>query len=168
MENTFKAIETQEELDKIIQKRLAQKDRELAETIKGYLKPEEVEELKADFEKQLLESKQALEDAKAKLKEHDAEVSSLKERAAAAETTLLKSRIAHESGLPFELANRIVGTTEEELKKDAEALKAIITPSRVAPLATWDVKGGAPRITNTDPSMLALLGQLNEQMASTN
>ena len=167
-ENEFKVIETQEELNKIIQKRLAQKDKELAESIKGYLKPEEVEDLKADFEKQLSESKKALEEAETKLREHDAEVSDLKEKAAAAETKLLKSKIAHETGLPFELAERIVGNTEEELKQDAENLKAIIAPSRLAPLATRDISTAAPRTTNTDPSMLALLGQLNEQMAATN
>lgn len=168
MENEFKVIETQEELNKIIQKRLAQKDKEFAESIKGYLKPEEVEDLKVDYEKQLSESKKALEEAEAKLKEHNTEVSDLKEKAAAAETKLLKSKIAHETGLPFELAERIVGNTEEELKQDAENLKAIIAPSRLAPLATRDTGTAAPRTTNTDPSMLALLGQLNEQMSATN
>ena len=168
MENTFKVIETQEELDKIIQKRLAQKDRELAESIKDYLRPEEVEELRTDYEKKLEASKKDLEAAAEKLKAHDKEVEDLKQRAAAAETTLLKSKIAHESGLPFELAGRLVGNTEEELKKDAEALTAIIKPTRVAPLATGDVKAGAPKVTNTDASMLTLLGQLNEQMSANN
>ena len=45
----FKVIETQEELDKIIKSRLAQKDREVAESYKDYLSPEKAEALKADY-----------------------------------------------------------------------------------------------------------------------
>ena len=51
MSENFKVIETQEELDKIIKSRLAQKDREIAESYKDYLSPEKAEALKADYEK---------------------------------------------------------------------------------------------------------------------
>lgn len=165
MENTFKVIETQEDLDKIIQKRLAQKDREVAEFFKDYLSPEQASELKADFEKQLSESKKLLEEANSKLADHDKVVSDLTQRAQNAETTLLKSQIAHETGLPFELANRLVGNNAEELKKDAESLTAILRPSQTAPLHTGEHKAGsAPSSTNSNAAMLGLLSQLNEQL----
>ena len=51
MSEEFKVIETQEQLDKIIQKRLAQKDRELADMYKEYLSPEKAAELKSEYEK---------------------------------------------------------------------------------------------------------------------
>ena len=51
----FKVIETQEDFDKAIQKRLDQKDRELAEKYKDYLAPEDVAKLTAEHEKAVQE-----------------------------------------------------------------------------------------------------------------
>ena len=160
----FKVIETQEELDKIIQKRLAQKDRELAEMYKEYLSPEKVSDLKAEYEKRLDEVNKTLESANSKLKDHDKIVSDLTERASKAETSLLKGKVAHEAGLPFEIAGRLVGSNEEELKKDAEALSRIIQPASTAPLRTTEVKSGNAPATTTDAAFYGLLGNLNEQM----
>lgn len=167
MSETFKIIETQEDLDKIIQKRLAQKDREVAEIYKDYLSPEKAAELKAEYEKKVEDATKALESINAKLADHDKVVSDLTQRAQTAETKLLKGRIAHESGLPYELANRLMGSTEEELKQDAQALTAIIKPSQTAPLHTTEHKGSsAPAATKADAAMLNFLQQINEQMAN--
>ena len=56
----FKVIETQEEFDKAIKSRLAQKDRELEEKYKDYLSPEDVTAMKDDFDKQLEEANNTL------------------------------------------------------------------------------------------------------------
>ena len=162
----FKVIETQEELDKIIQKRLAQKDRELAEMYKEHLSPEKVADLKAEYEKRLDEVQKALESANSKLKDHDKIVSDLTERATKAETSLLKSKVAHEAGLPLEIAGRLMGSNEEELKKDAESLSAIIKPTSTAPLRTTEVKSVHAPATTKDAAMYGLLAQLSEQMRS--
>ena len=122
----FKVIETQEELDKIIKGRLAQKDREFEEKIKDYLSPEKAKELKDSYEEKLAKDKTLIDEANAKIKEHDDIVSKLTQRAESAEKSLLKNRIAHENKLPLELANRLVGDTEEDLKKDAENLSKIV------------------------------------------
>ncbi len=167
MSEQFKIIETQEDLDKIIQKRLAQKDREVAETFKDFLSPEQAEALRTDYEKKVEDAKKALEDLKAKLADHDKVVSDLTQRAQIAETKLLKGKIAHESGLPYELANRLVGSTEEELKQDAQSLTAILKPIQTAPLHTTDTKGsGAPQKISADAAMLNFISQINEQMAN--
>jgi hypothetical protein len=55
----FKPIETQEDFDKIIQKRLEQKEREVLERFKDYSSPDDVAALKADFEKKIKESEDA-------------------------------------------------------------------------------------------------------------
>ena len=81
MSENFKTIETQEELDKIIKSRLAQKDREVAESYKDYLSPEKAEALKADYEKKLEEANKNLKDAQDKLKTFDSTVSELTKRA---------------------------------------------------------------------------------------
>lgn len=158
----FKVIETQEELDKVIQKRLAQKDREIAEQYKDYLSPEKVEELKADYGKQLEDANKLVEDAKNKLSEHDQIVSELTDRATKAETSLLKQKVAHAHKLPLELAGRLVGGTEEELSQDAETLAGLIQPSNTPPLRTSETGTGN---NNPNAQFMGLLSQINEQMA---
>lgn len=168
MSETFKIIETQEDLDKIIQKRLAQKDREVAELYKDFLSPEKAAELKAEYEKRLEDAKKSLETVNAKLADHDKVVSDLTTRAQTAETKLLKGRIAHESGLPYELANRLVGSTEEELKEDAKSLTAILKPAQAsAPLHTAEHRGSsAPATSKADAAMLNFISQINEQLSN--
>jgi len=46
----------------------------------------------------------------------------------------LKYRIANESGIPLELAGKLSGETEEDLKKDAETLSSFISKKQVLPL----------------------------------
>lgn len=119
----FTPIETQEDFDKAIKSRLAQKDRELAEKYKDYLSPDKAEAMKADYEKKLEEATKTVKEAQEKVKGFDQTVSELKQRAEKAETSLLKNQVAIECELPIRSAHRLVGITEEELKADAERLK---------------------------------------------
>lgn len=52
----------------------------------------------------------------------------------------LKYRIANESGIPLELASKLSGETEEDLKKDAETLSSFITRKQTLPLRTTETK----------------------------
>ena len=47
----FTPITTQEEFDKAIQKRLAQKEREMTESFKEYMSPDDVKTLKAECDR---------------------------------------------------------------------------------------------------------------------
>ena len=52
-------------------------------------------------------------------------------------------RVAHETGLPYEMADRLTGSNEEEIKKDAESLvKLIGNQNKIPPLANHDTKPG--------------------------
>jgi chromosome segregation ATPase len=159
----FKVIETQEEFDKAIKSRLAQKDRELAEQYKEYLSPEQAEELKADLKKQLDEANDLVAKAKETLAEKDKTVSELEARATKAESDLLKQKGAHANKLPLELAGRLIGTTEEELTKDAESLAALLKPTSTPPLRTSEGGIGGNN-TNNGAQYMGLLASLNEQM----
>ena len=163
----FKVIETQEEFDKAIKSRLAQKDRELAEQYKDYLSPEKAEELKADLKKQLDEANDLVEKAKATLAEKDKAVSELEARVTTAESSLLKQKVAHANKLPLEIAGRLIGTTEEELTKDAEflreSLETLVKPSNTPPLRTSE-QGVSGITTNNSAQYMGLLASLNEQM----
>lgn len=160
----FKVIETQEEFDKAIQKRLAQKDRELEEQYKDYLSPDKARELKAEYEKRLEEANKLLESANAKLKDHDKIVSDLTQRAQTAETSLLKSKVAIEKGIPIEFASRLMGSNEEELSKDAEGIAKLFgkTGTTAPPLYTNEVNHAAGA-TASDAAMLSMLHSLTQK-----
>lgn len=167
MSENFKVIETQEELDKIIKSRLAQKDREVAESYKDYLSPEKAEALKADYEKKLEEANKNLKDAQDKLKTFDSTVSELKKRAETAEVSLMKNKVAIENKLPIELADRLIGANEEELKADAEKLSGILKPTSAPPIHISNPTSGASTGTgNIDAGMAELVAQINAQMAN--
>lgn len=158
----FTPIQTQEEFDKAIKGRLAQKDRELEEKYKEYLSPEKVSELKKDYEKKLVDSTDLVKEAQEKLKTFDTTVSELTKRAETAEKTILKTKIAYDHKLPMELANRLVGETEEELSKDAESLSKIVSTGQTPPPYTREVNrtGGS---SSSDAAMLNLLTQLTQK-----
>ena len=158
----FTPITTQEEFDKAIKGRLAQKDRELEEKFKDYLSPDKVSELKKDYENKLEESKRLVKEAQDKLKENESSVAELKARAEKAESSILKSKIAHKHKLPMELADRLVGETEEDLNKDAESLASIVGAGSTPPLYTRETNnaGGA---TANDAAMLGLLSALTQK-----
>lgn len=153
----FKVIETQEDFDKAIQKRLAQKDRELAEQYKDFLSPDKVEALKEEHKKEIADLNKALKEANEKIAGHDQIVSELTTRAMTAESDLLKSRIAHESGVPFELAGRLVGQNEDELKADAEKFASFLAPKSAPPLHTSDTPD------NSNAGFAGMLSQINSQ-----
>lgn len=157
MSDEFKVIETQEDFDKAIQKRLAQKDREMSERYKDYLSPDDVEKIKSEYETKMAKINDDLKAANEKIAGNDQIVSDLKNRAVTAEGDLLKSRIAYESGVPFELAGRLVGSNEEELKADAEKLASFLVPKSAPPLHTSDSSN------NSNADMASLLNQLNSQ-----
>lgn len=162
----FKIIETQEDFDKAIQSRLKQKDRELADKYKDYLSPNDVTALKADYDKQLEDANKLVEEANIKLSTFDETVSNLTQRAETAENKLLKNKVAYENKLPIELSDRLIGSTEEELKADAEKLSGILKPQG---------HGAPPLYTGTQTSqsgntyeagMAEVLAGINAQFAN--
>lgn len=163
----FKVIETQDELDKIIKSRLAQKDREVAEQYKDYLSPDDAKALKADYEKRIEEANKSVKEAQEKLKTFDTTVSDLTKRAEAAETSLLKNKVANEYKLPLELANRLIGTTEEELKADAESLSGILKPSSAgAPPLHIGNQTQSGNASTFDAGMAEVVAAVNAQFAN--
>lgn len=123
MSEEFKAIETQEAFDAAIKARIERNTRSVTDSVtaeitkkyEGWISPEDAKK-SAD---RIAELTQQVETANGQITELTA-----KNQAAALDA--LRTRIAHESGLPYELAARLSGTTEEELKKDAETLAALV------------------------------------------
>lgn len=158
MANEFKAIETQEELDRIITERLDRNKKtvtaEVTKQFEGYTSPDDVKKLSdkiSELEKQLGEKENSISELTAANKKY--------------ETASVKARIAHEKGLPFELAQRLSGETEEEIVKDAETLGKYFTANRdvhVAPLFQGEVHGTPVDPNTTDAALLSVLNELSE------
>lgn len=158
----FKAIETQEEFDRMIQKRLEQKEREVSERFKDYLSPEEVAKIKSDFEGKIKSANDSLKAERDKSLEHSKVVSELENRAKTAEAKWLKGKVAMEKGIPFALADRLIGETEEELLKDAESVSSLLAPRSAPPLRTSEPSGAMPGdVNNAYATLLASLTQQN-------
>lgn len=156
----FQAITTQEDFDKAIQKRLAQKDREAEEKYRDYLAPDKVDALKAEYDKRLAEASATVKDAQEKLSKHDEEIAAITLRATTAEGKLLKNTIANKHGIPLELADRLMGDTEEEIEKDAKSFAGFFSPTHGAPMRSNDPSSAAGGGNSTDAAFMTLLSQL--------
>lgn len=127
MSEEFKAITSQEQLDAIISERLK---RERDTVAKQY----------SDYE-QLKKSNKSYENELKALREENKRVSELESKVQKYETDSVKTRIAHEYGIPVELATRLNGSNEEEFRKDAELLADLVKKEKApAPLASTEDK----------------------------
>lgn len=112
----FKPIETQEAFDAAVA--------DVKKQYEGWLSPEDYNAKTSDLAKQLNDSKTTIADLTAKAKAY--------------ESNSLKMRIAHENGIPYELAGKLSGETEEEIKKDAETLAKFVKNQQPQPLANTE------------------------------
>lgn len=134
----FKVIETQEQLDHIVGERLARErdkvtERLTAEYNEKYSDYDTLKEARAEYDAKIEQLTNSLNEANEKLSGTDQTIGELNKKIAAYETDSAKTRIAIECGIPIELANRLTGTTEEEIRKDAENLSRLVTQPTYTP-----------------------------------
>ena len=128
-ENTFKPIETQEELNNIIKDRLKRERESTEKRFEGYISPEE-------HAKAIAESNKAFDDYKKAHEGDEALIKDLTAKNKSYETASLKSRIAHEVGLSYEWIGRISGEDEKSIRADAESLKKLVGTGQTVVLPT--------------------------------
>lgn len=154
----FEIIDTQEKFDAAISERL----RRERETVgKKYADYDDIKQKVSEYEKRLgAMTKQAEEDAK-KYQGYDTKIADMQEKIKGYETASVKTRIAHETGIPFELAGRLSGSTEDEIRKDAETLsKYIGGAKKTAPLRNAD--------SGTDDSKTSALRAFTASLVNNN
>lgn len=128
---SFKAIETQEEFDRIISERLSRQKESFEKQLADY---DQLKTAKADLESQVGTLQSTIEQSKAGQEDYTKQISDLTSKVAGYETANLRTRIALQNGLPFDLADRLVGDDEESIKADAERLSSFVTKQHSAPL----------------------------------
>ncbi len=137
----FKPIETQEALDEILKERLNRQEEKLKKQYEGYISSDGVAELKAKYEKKISDLDASYAKKAETYANYDKEKAELESKIATYESNSVKMRVAHETGLPFEMVDRLKGTNEEEIKKDAESLVGLIGKrNQVPPMASHEDK----------------------------
>ena len=125
MSEEFTPITTQEQFDKAISDRIQRERAKYAdydqlkanaEKYKDYdvlkKKAESYDTDKQKWDDDLAKARTTIADQASKIKGY--------------ETDSVKTRIAHEFGIPYEMAERLQGESEEDIRKDAEAMKKLI------------------------------------------
>lgn len=149
----FKPITTQQEFDSMVGERLKRAEEKYSQKYADY---DDLKKKTTEYEKQIAEFTKQLEEANKKVSGHDKEVADLNAKIKGYETNSVKMRIAHETGIPYELAGRLSGEDEASIRKDAENLSKIIGRSgAVAPL-------GSTEPVNVDPKKAALKALLDQ------
>ena len=140
----FKVINTQEEFDAAIKERLARERETISSKYSDYETLKEQNKKLTDdangYQSKIAELSTQLEKGKAEIANHSKVVSDLNAKISAYETNSVKMRIALEKGLPFEMADRLNGSTKEEIEKDAESIVALIgqTHKSTAPIKSTE------------------------------
>lgn len=137
MSENFKPIETQEELNNLIASRLER----AKESVK-----KEYEEKYKDYDayksqvEALNNDKNSLETQLNELNEKMSTFDALDAKTKKLEAENLKIKIALSEGIPFEMAGRLAGETEEEIKRDAKAMANFISVSKPMPIKSTEQK----------------------------
>ncbi len=126
----FKPITTQEEFDAAIKGRLSREKEKYGD----------YDQLKSRVEKLEKENvglKSTIEANNQSKSESDKQLEEMQKQIAGYETASLRTRIALQHGLPYDLADRLQGTDEESFKADAERLAGYMKRTQpVYPLGT--------------------------------
>lgn len=152
----FKPIETQEAFDAMIRERLERNTRtvtaEVTKKFEGWISPE-------DAKKGTDSLNQKITALTEQIKGHEATIADLTAKNTAHETAAVKRKIAHEAGLPFEMADRLSGSTEEEIRADAETLSRFVTGgAQPTPMYSAEV----PPANTSDAALKQMLQEMKQ------
>ncbi|MBR0341030.1 MAG: DUF4355 domain-containing protein [Oscillospiraceae bacterium] len=119
----FTPINTQEEFDNAIKARIERERKSLLAQYADY------DSLKT----QIAQLEKTNKDTNAKYEAGEKTISELQAKVQSYETDSVKTRMALKYSIPFELAGRLSGTTEEEIEKDAQTLAGFVSKKSSAP-----------------------------------
>ena len=122
----FKPITTQEEFDAAIKERLSREKTK-------YSDYDQLKSRVTELETENVGLKSTIEASNQSKADSDKQLEEMQKQIAGYETANLRTRIALQNGLPYDLADRLQGTDEESFKADAERLASFI--KHVEPVA---------------------------------
>jgi hypothetical protein len=131
----FTPINTQEELDRVIGDRIKRERETVSKGLQAQLT--ERDEKIAGYESRISGFEKQVADLNTKLEGYNGQAAKIKEmedKIKGYETSSVKMRIARETGLPMELAERLSGDDEAAIRTDAESLRKALRLQEHAPL----------------------------------
>lgn len=139
----FEPITTQEAFDAAVAQRI---EAEREAILQKYADYDTLKTRSGELEMQLADARRAAQASAEKSANDDAQIAQLTEQVRGYERSALCQRVAHETGLPFEMADRLRGETEEDMRKDASALARFVVPQfgTTAPLASTEPVPASP------------------------
>lgn len=136
----FQIIETQEQLDKVIGERIKRAEQKAAEKYADY---EDLKTQNASYVAQIAQLQTQLQTQGDTIKAHEASVADLTSKVQQYETASVKTKVALEMGLPYQMASRLAGDDEKAIRADAEVMKTLIgQQASVAPLGDPESNNG--------------------------
>lgn len=149
----FKVITTQEEFDKAIQDRLARQKESIEKQYADYA---EIQARNKELETEIGALKTTLSETSKKTENYDKDIAELNAKIAGYETASMRTKIALQYGLPYDLAGRLVGEDEESITADAKKLAELVRQNEpIAPL-----KDTEPPVNDENQPYKQLLGKL--------
>lgn len=154
----FDPITTQEAFDAAVAQQLEAERETLMQKYADY---NTLKTHVGELEMQLAEARRTAQANAEKAADYDAQLTQLTEQVRGYERGAMCQRVAHETGLPFEMADRLRGETEEDMRRDAAALARFVVPQfgTAAPLASTEPVSVSPYQT----ALNGLMQQLSEQ-----
>ena len=141
----FQPINTQEELDRVLASRLQRERDTVTKSFQAQIT--ERDEKITGFESTIKDLNKQIES----LNGQTGRVAELEAKVREYETASVKTKIALELGIPYQMADRLSGNDEEEIREDAKSMIGFINSSKpVAPLGS-----GEPLMTGTDKETVA-------------
>lgn len=146
----FTPIASQEEFDALIKDRL---ERERAAVRKEFADYE-------DIKNRLSAAEEAKKAHASEVTTLQTQISELTAKLSASETDSAKTRIAFETGIPFELRDRLTGTTEDEIRADAQNLVKIFNSQKRDPAPLYNPEP----VTSAEGRASAAFSSLSESL----
>ena len=147
----FKPITTQEEFDAAIKGRLSREKEKYGDY-------DQLKSRVAELEEENVGLKSTIEATNQSKADTDKQLEELQSQIAGYETASLRTRVALQYGLPYDLADRLQGTDEESFKADAERLAGYMKRAQpVAPVRETEPQVG----DNKTMQMRSMLRELN-------
>ncbi|WP_277679231.1 DUF4355 domain-containing protein [Gracilibacillus dipsosauri] len=124
------------------------------------VKPDDYEDLKntnATLEQQLADLQKTLSTKEEEFTKYESNLGELKKEVETYKLKDLKTSIAIQAGIPIELAGRLSGETEKEIKSDAEKLVGFIGKKQPLPLKPTE----PPKVDEKEQAYAKILENLN-------
>ena len=147
----FKVIETQEQIDAIISERVKRAEKRAEEkAAEKYADYDSLKDKANAYEKQIADLSEQLKSGESKLAEFMTEKEGLEAKIKEYETASIKTKVALETGLPHQLAEKLTGDDEEAIRADAKKMAEFVAKP-TAPIGSAE-----PDRTDEEPTGSAL------------